>query len=125
MENWKDIEGFERLFQVSNFGRVKRLLKNAHAKYMYANKYGDERIMNGYVEKAGYVTQCLSKNDKKKLVRVHRLVALAFIPNPENKRCVNHKDCDKTNNHVSNLEWCTHAENMEHMWKNKRLCLVY
>lgn len=110
LEEWQDIKGFEGLYQVSNFGRVKSL------KY---NKTEREKILslssNGY----GYLNCGLHKNKKTKLVRVHRLVAEAFIPNINNYREVNHIDGDKTNNRVDNLEWCTRSENMKHAYDNK------
>lgn len=65
----------------------------------------------------GYQRASLYKHPNKKLSTVHRLVATTFIPNPENKPCVNHIDCDKFNNRVENLEWVTHSENMYHAWK--------
>jgi len=69
----------------------------------------DTRI--GFINTLGYPTVCLTKNKTKKFVNIHRLVAAAFIPNPENKRYVDHIDRDKTNNNVSNLRWCTSSEN--------------
>lgn len=69
----------------------------------------------------GYNTVNLWKNNKPICYAIHRLVAEAFIPNPENKPCVNHKDCDKMNNNVDNLEWCTYSENLKHAMDNKLL----
>jgi len=71
-------------------------------------------IINGSVNTHGYRVFALSKNDKRKSMKAHRLVALAFIPNPHNKQQVNHIDGNKLNNNVDNLEWCTHTENMQH-----------
>lgn len=111
-EVWKDIEGYEGLYQVSNLGRIRRFFKN-----------GKENILIGSKDKDGYIEVILSRNQKKKQCRLHRLVASAFIPNPENKPQVNHKDRNKQNNVVdledlrgknTNLEWVTGSENTKH-----------
>lgn len=96
-EIWKDIKGYEGLYQVSNLGRVKSLgnLQNKKEKLLKTN------ICNGYY--AVY----LYKNSKKKICLCHRLVAEAFIPNPKNLPFVNHKDDNKLNNRMDNLEWRT------------------
>lgn len=101
-EIWRDIEGYEGLYQVSNLGRVKSLGNDKTKK---------EKILSQYENKNGYLYVNLCKDGKMKTFRVHRLVANAFIPNPNGYRCVNHKDEDKTNNCVDNLEWCTHQYN--------------
>ena len=93
-EIWKDKKDYEGHYQVSNFGRVKSI------------KFGKERIMNLVTDKYGYLYVNLYKNNIKKAYFVHRLVAEAFLPNPNNLPCVNHKDEDKSNNIVSNIEWC-------------------
>ena len=95
-EVFMDIKGYEGIYQVSNLGRV----RNSKGKIMKQHKKND-----------GYMTIDLYKDGKRKTHKVHRLVAITFIPNPENKRTVNHKDEVKTNNHVDNLEWMTTAEN--------------
>lgn len=101
-EVWKDIKGYEGLYQVSNLGRVKRL----KGKYM-----SKERILKQFPNKHGYLLVSLCKTGKQKSFAVHRLVALQFIPKVKNKPEVNHIDEDKTNNMSSNLEWCTRVEN--------------
>ncbi|WPH68848.1 HNH endonuclease [Enterococcus phage EF-M80] len=111
IEEWKDIEGYEGLYQVSNLGRVKR----SKGKYMKS-----ERILMLFINTPGYLQVMLCKNNKCKKFTVHRLVANAFIPNPENKPQVNHIDEDKTNNMVSNLEWVTAKENVNHGTRNER-----
>lgn len=98
-EIWKDIKGYEGLYQVSNWGRVKSLAKNT------------EYIMKGYVNKKGYKSISLFKNHKYKNLLIHQLVAIAFIPNNENLTQINHKDENKTNNKIYNLEWCTQKYN--------------
>lgn len=109
MEIWKDIPDYEGIYQVSNMGRLKRLLKN-----------GRENFLCGKKDKDGYVTVILSKNQKKKYCRLHRVVASAFAPNPDNKKEVNHIDKNKQNNEVSNLEWVTTAENIRHSFLTGR-----
>ena len=100
-EIWKEINGFEKLYMVSNTGKVKRVDKNKKLK-LYTNKN------NGYI----YVN--LSGNGKNKVLRVHKIVAEAFIPNKNKYKVINHKDGNKQNNRVDNLEWCTQKQNINH-----------
>jgi hypothetical protein len=109
MEVWKDICGYEGLYQVSNMGRVKRLFKD-----------GKDRVLRGKKDKDGYIEVILSGKPIKKYCRLHRLVAEAFIPNPFGKAEINHKDRDKQNNVVSNLEWVTASENVRHTFLTGR-----
>ena len=104
-EIWKDIVGYEGLYQISNLGRVKSYLKSS--KYPVEQ----EHILTAHKSR-GYINVLLSKNGKSRPFSVHRLVAQAFIPNPNNLPEVNHKDEDKTNNNVDNLEWCNRSYNM-------------
>lgn len=107
-EIWKWISGFEGLYKISNKGRVKSFhRKKKKGKILSANN------------KSGYKKINLSKNGKCYSIRIHRLVAEAFIPNPENKSQINHLDMNKSNNKVENLEWVTPAENVRHAVKNK------
>lgn len=108
-EIWKDIRGYEGLYQVSNLGRVKSLAWPCHHK--------KSKILKPFNNGRGYSVVCLYTVDAKKKVKkflVHRLVADAFIPNPNKKTDVNHKSGIKTDNSVSNLEWATKSENMRH-----------
>lgn len=105
MEKWKDIKNFEGLYQISNFGHVKSL------------KYGKEKILKTR-EFKGYLRVGMYLGDTQKHFRVHRLVAEAFIPNINNLPIVNHKDRDRGNNHVDNLEWCTVEFNVLHKIDN-------
>jgi len=100
-EIWKDIEGFNGLYQVSNLARVKSL------------KCGKTKILKQN-NSNGYLIVSFNKNGEREYPRVHRLVAKAFILNPENKSQVNHKNGIKTDNKLENLEWCTAQENMRH-----------
>jgi hypothetical protein len=84
--------------------------------YIFSNKKGRVKKRNFGIDKAGYNNVCLSLNGKVITFLVHRIVANAFIPNPQNKPCVNHKDGNKNNNDISNLEWCTYSENEKHSY---------
>lgn len=112
-EIWRDVPKYEGIYQVSNLGRVKRV---AHIRI---DRNGvrfqiKERIMRTSLNRKGYCMVALSKNGGKRFVQIHRLVALVFIPNLENKEQVNHIYGDKTDNRVENLEWVTNFENMRH-----------
>lgn len=105
-EEWKDISGFEGIYQVSDKGNVRRI-------YLLRMNHGIKtRILKNHQCKSnGYLVVSLSKGGKVSHKCVHRLVARAFLPNPHNLPCVNHKDETRTNNHASNLEWCTYKYN--------------
>jgi hypothetical protein len=118
IEIWKDIEGYEGLYQVSNAGKVKSLERLVDAPYNRKRLIPEKLIFLTF-NPNGYIYCILWKNNKCSNKRVHRLVAKAFIPNPENKPEVNHKDCDKHNNNDWNLEWNTSSENSIHAVYNK------
>lgn len=103
-EMWKDVIGYEGLYMVSNLGKILSIKRNV--------------ILKSSINHKGYCYVVLSKHSKQKCVRIHRLVAEAFIPNLENKSQVNHIDCNKQNNCVTNLEWVTNSENQLHAWSN-------
>ena len=112
-EIWKDVQGYEGLYQVSNFGRVKSLgrnIKKPLTKIGYV--WQSERILKGRKDTKGYLRVVLYKDQTPKGFKVHRLVAVAFIPNPENKPEVDHINRDKIDNSVNNLRWVSHKENM-------------
>jgi len=100
-EIWKDIEGYEKFYQVSNFGRIKSLNRIDSSNHRIC-----EKILK-LKKRKNYLGVDLHKNGELRTYSVHRLVAQAFIPNPDNKPQVNHIDEDKYNNQVNNLEWCT------------------
>ena len=104
-EIWKDILGYEGKYMVSNWGRVKSL--NYH-------RTGKEKILKGCDNGDSYLRVMLSKEGKNKQYRINRLVAQAFIENPDNLPEVNHKDKVRTNNCVDNLEWCTTQYNIDY-----------
>lgn len=109
-EIWKDIENFEGLYQVSNFGRIKSFPRTG-------TQTKDIRIKKITLSTKGYMRTSLWKNKKSSMKSIHRLVAQAFIPNPNNLPQINHKDGNKTNNNVENLEWVTAKENVAHAYK--------
>lgn len=119
-EEWKDIEGYEGCYQISNLGRVKSLPKPIVMPNSVC-RYSLERILipqNRNIARQAYKKIDLSKNGTVRQISVHRLVAIAFIPNPENKPCVNHINRDGSDNRSSNLEWCTYKENTNHWLKD-------
>lgn len=127
LEIWKDIPGWESLYQASNKGRVRSLDRLVHVNVF--GKYNGQEMKKGKVLKlvlhngAGHHPEyivCLSKNGKAQNEYVHRLVALAFIPNPDNLPEVNHKDENSLNNYVENLEWCDRAYNCTYGTRTER-----
>lgn len=126
-EIWRDIKGYESYYQVSNFGRIKSL-----ERYDALGHHLKEFIMKPTYS-SRYLRVSLSKNSFQKLLSVHRLVAEAFIPNPNNLPCVNHKDENRCNNFVyidengnyvpelSNLEWCTQKHNANWGKRNSKI----
>lgn len=107
IQEWKQIKGYEGLYMISDHGKVWSIKANKMLK----------PALNGYPRKE-YLVVGLSKNGKSKTVRIHRLVAEHFVPNPHNKPDVNHEDGDKSNNRSTNLSWVTKSENVRHAFKN-------
>lgn len=111
IEEWRKIENYED-YEISNFGRIKSYKQNKNG-----------IITTGTKDKKGYLTKTLYNKEGRKTFKVHRLVAQAFIPNPNNLPQINHKDEDKTNNNVSNLEWCDNDYNSHYGTKIERVGL--
>jgi hypothetical protein len=114
---WRDVVGFESHYEASNTGLIKRkfgqtIYKDGRVAYF------SETILKPSLCKKGYLRVYLSIGSKKHTKRIHRLIALTFVENPDKKETVNHIDCNKLNNHVSNLEWMTNQENMRHAFDN-------
>jgi hypothetical protein len=123
-EIWKDIKNFEGLYQISSLGRIKRLNSEIIAIEHWGKGIIARIIKERILAKAhlrGYELVSLKKNGKQTTRQVHRLVAETFIPNPLNKPQINHKDCNKENNHINNLEWVTDKENKEHAVLNGKM----
>ena len=106
-EEWRPVKGYEGLYEVSNMGRV----KSFHRHQIIIRKQR--------VDHSGYMRVCLNKDGTCNTKLVHRLVAIAFIQNPNNYEIVNHKDGNKKNNAVDNLEWCTQSYNIKHAYHNR------
>lgn len=119
IEIWKDIKEYEGLYQVSNLGRIKSLAR------INSNRNKKHIILKPRMGGSDLYDRCrLRKNGNSKNFLVHRLVAIHFIENPENKKYVNHKDEDKTNNFFENLEWVTFKENLNHGTRNRRISIT-
>lgn len=116
-EEWRDIEGYEGKYKISNCGRVMSVSRTVKCN-KNASRNVEQCILKPHVDHKGYLRTWLNDygTGKTHFVPIHRLVAKAFIPNPDKKPQVNHIDGIKTNNHASNLEWCTNQENQIHAW---------
>lgn len=116
MEIWRDVPGYEGEYQVSNFGNVKSLITN--------------KLLKTHTGKNGYVYVTFGIRSKRHTFKLHRLVASVFIRQPKKDEEVNHKDMNKTNNHVDNLEWCYRSGNIRHSFamggreRNKKMLLL-
>lgn len=112
-EEWRAVVGFECLYEISNIGRLRSPAKRVKCAYGATRIYPG-RIIRLSFTTTGYLKAALGSNQNFKTISIHRLVAIAFIENPESKSYVNHIDGCKTNNSVGNLEWCTKSEDAQH-----------
>lgn len=118
LRKWKNIRGYKGHYMISNHGEVWSLQRTA--KTIYGKRQVPGKILKLRISNQGYLRAHLCKNNIRKMFSVHRLVALAFIPNPTRRTTVNHRDSNKLNNHVANLEWLTIGENHKHSFDNGR-----
>ena len=119
-EIWKAIPGFEGIYEVSDLGGVRSLDRVVTYKDGRIARFKG-KVLKSRITKDGYFQVQLSKGDNPKTIKIHRLVAEVFIPNPHRLSEVNHKDEDKTNNDVSNLEWCSHEYNSRYGTRGQRI----
>lgn len=123
-EVWADIKGYEGLYQVSNLGRVKTLDRIVKFKSRWGtihDRFLKERMCNPCHDSDGYIVTTLSKNGTQKVHKVHRLVAEAFIPNPDNKPCIDHINTIRDDNRICNLRWVTYQENSDNPLSSVKL----
>jgi hypothetical protein len=118
-EIWKSVKGYEGHYEVSSFGRVKSMPRFKKARNGALTHPIKERILRQAKTKDGYYCVVLCKDSNPVTFRTHRIIAQAFIKNPKGKPQVNHKDRNRLNNSVDNLEWCTDSENIVHGLKNR------
>ena len=116
IEVWKKVKGYEGIYEVSNYGNVKRVSGITGVNTKYLNGYYLKPLDNG----KGYLRVKLTTNNKSKRIMLHRIIAEAFIPNPDNKPVVNHINHNIVDNRINNLEWCTQSENVLHAVKHGR-----
>lgn len=122
MEIWKDIDGYEGLYQVSNHGRIKSLERTYYSGNGHnTKKVCKEKILKPRKTRTGYCRVAFKTNGKNKDFYIHRLVAMHFLDNPKQYPDINHKDEIKSNNHIDNIEWCSRKYNCNYGTRNKRL----
>jgi hypothetical protein len=117
LEYWVPIPEYENYYQISNHANIRSIKRSVPTKSGYL-KPEKERTLTQRISNKGYLTVTLSRNGKSNSKHVHRLLAQAFIPNPENKATVNHLNGDKLDNRLENLEWATYSENALHAYRN-------
>ena len=126
IEEWRNVLGYEGLYQVSNLGRVRSLSRFVGGGFCGEYKLICGKILKSFDNRNGYRQVTLHKDGERKNYYVHRLVATAFLPCPDECCVINHKDYNRSNNAADNLEWCTQAENVNYsavrMRKPKKSC---
>lgn len=119
MDIWKDVIGYEGIYEVSNLGEVRTALGKTTFTERHGVRNWKQRVLKQKTDNNGYKRVGLWKKGKEKTVLVHRIVAEAFVPKQKGKTIVNHINCDTSNNFASNLEWCDHKENLMHAFDNR------
>lgn len=120
VEVWRQIPAYEGIYEASRHGSIRSVerqqsySRRIHGKLVFINQTIAGKVKLGGVNSSGYIVMILRKNDIPQTWQAHRLIALTFLPNPLQHRCVNHIDGNKTNNAVTNLEWCNHSHNAKH-----------
>ena len=114
-EVWKDIKDFEGLYQISNLGRIKSMQR--YVKNKSSKRVVKEKMLKNQINNKGYYSVILRKNGKTFTKTVHRLIAIAFIENKNNYPCINHKDGNKLNDKLDNLEWCSYKHNIREAYR--------
>lgn len=117
-EIWKDIPNYQKLYQVSNYGKIRSL------DHYSSNHFYKGRVLKPWANRKGYLLVKLCKNGHIKELQLHRIVASVFLPNHDKKLQVNHLDENKKNNKVANLEWCTAKQNSNYGTRNKRISIT-
>ena len=118
-EIWKDVIGYKGFYQVSNLGRIRSLDRTVERGCSYLPIKG--KVLTGHINGDGYHFIGLCKNNIRKFLAIHRIVAQAFIKNKYDKPCIDHIDGNRLNNNVENLQWCTNKENMNNPISIKRM----
>lgn len=119
MEMWKDIVDYEGIYEVSNRGKVRSAKDKTTKSERHGIRKWRQRILRQRNDKYGYKRVNLWKKGSEKTFLVHRLVAMAFLPEVDGKEYINHIDGNPSNNYIENLEWCNHKENLIHAYKNR------
>ena len=120
IETWRPVPGYEGYYEVSDHGSVRSIDREFGSRHYRKKLSRKGKVIAQHVHWNRYKICFLYKVSIQKKFFVQRLVALAFIPNPENKHVVNHIDCNKANNHISNLEWMTDAENTQYYYRKRK-----
>lgn len=119
MEVWKDIPGYEGIYEVSDKGKVRSSKDKTTKSVLHGERKWKQRVLKQKIDKKGYKRVTLWKNKVGKDFLVHRLVAMAFLEKPDGKDLINHIDGNPSNNYLENLEWCTSKENVNHAFQNR------